>query len=260
MRRRDLARSVVRPFLLALVPLAMVVAGCNVLPGIGDTTGPGQRAADYLRPTPYTSIVVELDFVNGAEPEQAALSLFEQRFEAATGKPVDIVRSGGVPGKGPAHRYTRDELVDLERQHRSQHSGGDRAVLYVLWLDGGFERDSDETKTLGAAYRGSAVAMFKANLRFASRAGPLDLTKPPLVEVEQSVFVHELGHVLGLVNLGTPMVTPHEDPGNRGHSNNRASVMYWAVETSAIGALLGQNPPDDFDANDKADLRRMREG
>jgi hypothetical protein len=102
--------------------------------------------------------------------------------------------------------------------------------------------------------------MFKANLKFASKTGPLDLIKPPLVEVEQSVFVHELGHVLGLVNLGTPMVTPHEDthPDRRGHSNNQGSVMYWAVETSAIGNILGQNPPDDFDNNDRADLRARR--
>jgi hypothetical protein len=251
-----------RALVLALaVAGALVLAGCtNPLTGPGDATGPGQRAADYLRPAPYRSILVELDFVAGADPEQGALALFEQRFEAATGKAVDVVRTGGVPGQGASHRYTLDEIAALEREHRQHFSQGDRAALYVLWLDGGFERDSGETKTLGAAYRGSSVVMFKANLRSAAKASALDLTKPALVEVEQSVFVHELGHVLGLVNLGTPMVSPHEDAQHPGHSSNQGSVMYWAVETNLIGSILGQNPPDDFDANDKADLRAMREG
>lgn len=238
---------------------ALLMSGCTtILNAPGDRTGPGERAGDYLRAQPYARILVELDYVNGAEPEQSALNLFEQRLEAATGKPVDVVRTPGVTGQGANHRYTLEELAALEGTFRGQFSNGDRAVLYVLWVDGGFQRDTDSTKTLGAAYRGSSLAMFKANLRFASRAGPLDLTKPPIVEVEQSVFVHELGHVLGLVNLGTPMVRPHEDAGHKGHSDNQGSVMYWAVETDAIGSILGQTPPDDFDAEDKADLQAMR--
>lgn len=237
----------------------LLVQGCvNPLDPRGDGTGPGQRAGDYLRPSPYETILVELDYVNGAEPEAAAVNLLEQRLEAASGKPVEVVRTPGVPGSGANHRYTTEEIAALEQAHRSQWSAGTRAVLYMVWLDGEFSADTDDRKVLGAAYRGSAVAMFKANLRFASRANALDLTKPPLKEVEEAVAVHEVGHVLGLVNLGTPMVTAREDPQSKGHSNNQQSVMFHAVETSVIGSVLGQNPPDDFDANDKADLRAMR--
>lgn len=243
---------------LPLATALLLVSGCT-LPGLGgDNSAPGQRAGDYLHRAPYASILVELDFMNGADPDGHALALMEQRFEAASGKPVEVVRTGGVAGQGASHRYTVDEILQLERSHRGQSSGGDRAVLYMLYLDGGFERDTAEAKTLGAAYRGSAVAMFKANLRAASKSGNLDLTKPALQDVEGSVLVHEIGHVLGLVNLGTPMVTPHEDPQHPGHSNNQNSVMYWAVETSLIGSLLGQKPPNDFDGNDNADLRAAR--
>lgn len=250
-----------RTLLALLAAAALSVSGCtNPLGPPGDHTGPGQRAGDYLRAQPFTSILVELDYVTGAEPESAAVSLLEQRLESASGKPVEVVRSPGLPGKGSTHRYTIQEVAELERGFRSQFSGGSQAVLYMMWLDGAFSEDTSERKVLGAAYRGSSVAMFKANLHFASRANPLDLTKPPLKEVEEAVAVHEVGHVLGLVNLGTPMQTPREDPGSPGHSTNQASVMYHAVETSLIGSVLGQNPPDDFDTNDKADLRAMRNG
>lgn len=245
---------------LLLVGL-LLLSGCTGLnlPTAGDTTGPGQRAPDYLRPQPYTSILVELDFVDGSEPEASAVSLLRQRFESVTGKPVEVVRTGGVEGKGASHRYTIAEIRDLEEQHRSQHSAGSRAVLYVLYLDGGYVEDTNDAKTLGVTYRGSAIAMFKANLRFASKANALDLGKPTLEAVEKSVLVHELGHALGLVNKGTPMMTPREDRDHPGHSSNKDSVMYWAVETNFIGSILGQNPPTDFDANDRADLRAVRE-
>lgn len=260
MRACALAAAVRTSFALLAASL-LLASGCvNPLNPRGDNAGPGQRAGDYLRPAPYATILVELDFVSGAEPEAAAVSLLEQRLESATGKPVEVVRTPGMQGLGATHRYTRDDLARLEGTHRSQFSAGTRAVLYMMWLDGSFEDDTDERRVLGAAYRGSAVAMFKANLRFASKATPLDLGKPPIKEVEEAVAVHEVGHILGLVNIGTPMVTPHEDPAHPGHSTNPDSVMYYAVETSVIGSILGQNPPDDFDNNDSADLRAMRNG
>lgn len=238
-----------------------LATGCSTILGPrGDASGPGERAADYLRLSPYARILVELDFVQGSGPEDRAAALLERRLEDVTRKPVEVVRAAGVPAQGAEHRSTREEIARLEERFRGQFSGGETAALYVLYLDGGFEADDGERKTLGAAYRGSSIVMFKGNLRFASRAGPLEVTKPPIEEVEEAVLVHEIGHILGLVNLGTPMVANHEDPEHPGHSRSRRSVMFWAVEVSAIGAVLGQTPPDDFDADDRADLQAARRG
>ncbi|HEV8361287.1 MAG TPA: hypothetical protein VGR28_12615 [Candidatus Thermoplasmatota archaeon] len=251
-----------RVLLAVALGLSLVASGCtNPLAPPGDGTTPGARAGDYLRATPYTSILVELDLVTGAEPEGSALSLFQQRLQTETGKSVEIVRTPGLPGQGSGHRYTASELQQLETSHRAQFSQGNRAVIYIMYLDGGFERDTDDQKVLGAAYRGSALAMFKGNMRAYSKQSALDLQKPDIAQLEQSVLVHELGHLLGLVNIGAPMQTNHEDPEHPGHSTNRNSVMYWEVEqVSLVGTVLGQAPPDDFDSNDKADLQAMRRG
>jgi hypothetical protein len=36
--------------------------------------------------------------------------------------------------------------------------------------------------------------------------------------------------------------------------------MYWAVESDLIGQLLDGGIPNDFDAQDRADLARIRQG
>jgi hypothetical protein len=246
---------------------ALAASGCAQLLGQGrDTSGPGERARDYLRAQPYTSVLVELDYVDGSAPEDRAVSLLQSRLNQATGKAIEVVKTGGVAGMGAGHRYTLGEVVDLEGKFRGQSTGGTQAVLYVLYVDGGFERDTNEAKTLAAAYRGSSVVLFKGSIREASCTSnclnlPVGNTKPPIAEVEESVVVHEAGHILGLVNNGIPMQSPHEDTDpdhGRHHSSDQGSVMYWAVETSVVGSILGQTPPDDFDANDKADLQAAR--
>jgi len=248
--------------LAAALALAMLLPGCT-LPGAvqGDRTGPGQRAADYLRSSPYSRILIELDIASGTGPESAALSMLQSRLQEATGKGVDVDRSGSFAGQGSGHKYTLAEVNDLETRQRSQFSGGTTAILYMLWLDGGFEKDTENQKTLGAAYRGSSVVMFQANLQVASNGGSVLHTKPDITAVEESVLVHESGHILGLVGCGTAMVRNHQDTNpDHGtcHSTDQASVMYWAVETDLIGSLLGQNPPNAYDSDDKADLRAAR--
>ncbi|HNO59701.1 MAG TPA: hypothetical protein PKH44_03630, partial [Plasticicumulans sp.] len=58
--------------------------------------------------------------------------------------------------------------------------------------------------------------------------------------VEAAVAVHEAGHTLGLVDLGTPMVNPHEDPAGA-HDVSPSCVMYASITTDRVGVL--NNPP-----------------
>ena len=76
--------------------------------------------------------------------------------------------------------------------------------------------------------------------------------------MERAVVTHEMGHLLGLVDL--VLDDKRGDPAHPGHSTNRGSVMFWAVETSLVGQVLGGPPPVDFDSDDVADLRKIRTG
>ena len=132
----------------------------------------------------------------------------------------------------------------------NQNSTASAIVLYVLYADG------STGNTIGAAYSSSAFAVFKQAIE--SAATPLVTAE----EIEDSVIVHEAGHVLALVNIGYKSPRDHEDPQHEGHSKNSKSVMYWAVDNVGVVGLLGGStkPPTSFDADDLADLRDLRDG
>jgi predicted Zn-dependent protease len=48
--------------------------------------------------------------------------------------------------------------------------------------------------------------------------------------LEQATLVHEMGHALGLVNNGLPMVTPHHDQAHGAHCLRQDCVMYYSNE------------------------------
>ena len=55
------------------------------------------------------------------------------------------------------------------------------------------------------------------------------------------------------------LATGRADPEHPGHSPNRGSVMYHAVESTLLGTVLSGGPPRDFDADDLADLAAIRD-
>jgi predicted Zn-dependent protease len=65
--------------------------------------------------------------------------------------------------------------------------------------------------------------------------------------VEQATIIHEMGHALGLVNNGVPMVTSHQDLAHGAHCSNSKCVMYWSNEGKssmqqfAAQAIANQN-------------------
>jgi hypothetical protein len=127
--------------------------------------------------------------------------------------------------------------------------GGGTAVLRLLFVHGTFGGDES---VLGVAVRGDVAAVFVD--RVAAAGGLLGNGGP----VEASTTTHEVGHLLGLVDLYRD--TGRDDPEHPGHSANPGSVMYWAVESDVIGQLLGANPPNGFDDADLADLAAIRDG
>jgi hypothetical protein len=227
----------------AMRPVPTTAAGDD-----GSQGPPGAFARTMLRPQPAKTIVWERMEQQGAAPNRASVDHATTVLGDVSGKPVTV--SGPITVPGGAKAWTADDLASTADGLSTTPQGNGKAVLHVLFLKGTFEGNTD---VLGIAVRGDVLALFADAV--AGAANPPVVTR---AEVEDAVLMHEQGHELGLVDLARD--TGRADPQHPGHSKNSKSVMYWAVESSFVGQLLGGPPPRDFDSDDLADLRALRGG
>jgi hypothetical protein len=215
-------------------------------PASPDVRGrPGSGAAFFLRPEPATSIVVEISTEAGAEPSSGTVEQVASVLGSVSGKSVRTTGGGAVGGR---EAWTAAELR-AAADAAAVTPQGERAVLRILFVHG---RYADAENVLGVAVRADVAAIF---------SDEVDESASPLVGpgvIETAVTMHEVGHLLGLVDLH--LQTGREDPEHPGHSTNRSSVMYWAVESTLVTDLLAGGPPRDFDDADRNDLAAIRNG
>ena len=230
-------------------PTTTVVPSGPNAPAYVDAGGVGAMARAYLKASPATRLIVEVDYVAGRAPSPAALDHLAQVLRREARKPdgVSVVRSDEI--SPTRSRYSFEDIEALEREHRDHRSSGATATMYLLYLNGEL---ADEEGALGVAYRASAAAIFIDRIRSAAST----LVQPGAIE--RAVVVHEAGHLLALLNIGYQSRSDHEDPQNPHHSRYRDSVMYWAVEDISVASLLSGGPPDDFDRFDRDDLELLR--
>ena len=217
--------------------------------------GLGDDARFFVRGAPFSKVVIEVGSTKSAAPSQAAIS----HLTSVMGNLLD--KSGGVtvvtdaPVDDPSGALSIDQVAAIEDASRTQYSQGDTAVFYYLVVSTNSTDDTSSGSILGEAYRPSAMVVFQKTIDANSGA----LGQPSRDVVESTVVAHEFGHILGLVNTGTPMQTPHEDSAHPKHDANNACLMYWANNSSAgLANLLTGGTVPDYDANCRADLAALK--
>lgn len=245
---------VVRP--PALLALALVLAGCVLQPG--DAARPYHE--EVIGGAPFTDLVVEIDHAPGRAPSPAAQNHLVEQLRAVTSKTrVSVLVQETLPDD--PKEWTAQALVDLERSTRTTEHDAPVAVLHVLYPAGTFQNNSDATGVTITGLGVASVTVFLdriAEFETGVLPDPLPYPNDAIVEIEKATLLHEAGHGMGLVNNGLPMVRPHEDAANPGHSSNPESVMTATVDQlSGIRESLLRDGtlPLTFDADDRADLR-----
>lgn len=198
-------------------------------------------------------LVVEVDFQDQAEPDQEALDHLVDELSSVVDKPGGIRFAGGNSFASDQTVWRSADLRRVAETNRSTASTTSEVSVYVLYVRGQFFRDSGATSAIGVAYNASETALFPEQWR-----GVLGGLTGSQEGVEAAVLVHEIGHLFGLVNLTGVDVQQREDPEHPGHSRNRGSVMFHAIETTAVGQVFDGPPPDRFDAADRDDLDVIR--
>lgn len=241
--------------LLVLLMVAAGLSGCfggeskEVQKGI-----PGGLTLACLSDDKYTSMVVEIDYEAGYMPEQSSTDLLKTRLEQVCDKPQGIEIFLTETNFEHVGQWSSNDVREKGWNEKSNNPQSESTLYWqAIFPSGQYANEG----VLGVAVDASTVAIFGETVDDAE--GPI-FNRPSAEEIENSVLVHEFGHLLGLVNLVYQSPVDHEDDEHKGHSSNEDSVMYWAIESANIGNIITGELPDDFDSDDLNDLAGMLSG
>lgn len=209
----------------------------------------GSSANDILSDTKFKSIVVELVYVEGFEPTQTSINNFVSFLNNRAYKPNGIkVEKRSIPSENK-DIYTIEEIAQIERDNRQFYNIGDELAVWAYFSDGKSDKDIDNTLVLGTAYWNTSFVIYEETIHGLSNS-PLEPSRSML---ESTVINHEFGHIIGLVDLGSPMQNDHLDQEHENHCNVKNCLMYWASETTA--GINNMNSIPQLDSQCIADLK-----
>ena len=225
----------IKRLLFILASFSFVISCTTDNPGDSDNGGIdrsanlkslGTSAADLLSDATYTSMNIEIVYVEGNKPTDEGISHFKDFLQSRVYKPDGIqitLRSVNSSGKAP---FIIDEIVEIEREERTAYNVGDEIAVWIYFADGSNEKDTDEKFVLGSAFRNTSMVIYEKTIRdFANRSGA-----PKKATIEAATLNHEFSHLFGLVDLGTTPVSEHEDPDNEGHCITDKCLMRASIE------------------------------
>ncbi len=206
----------------------------------------GASANELLASSKYTSLKIEVQYMTGFQPDAAALSHLQSTLAGLINKPAGItIVTKEIPASANLALSVND-IITIEKNNRTAFTTGTELAVYVLYTNGNYT----DANVLGIAYKNTSVVLFGKKINDNSGGiGQANRTK-----LVATVAEHELGHLLGLVDLGSVMQTDHKDAAHGSHCSNTNCLMYYASETSDIFGFLITGSIPAFDANCKADL------
>ena len=247
------------------VCLGYALVGCSP-----KDTSVGSAAADFLSADPYSKLQIEYDSVEGRKLDPRARDVVLATLDAMVDKPggtaidtTETLEDGDDPS------WNLESLRAYEAEHRSYHTEGDTIALYVLIVDGHFHSDTASSVRLAMAYGPTSMVVFADTVNTNCNAVVAFETDPAIIEgfcpgMQAASLLHELGHLMGLVNVGTEMVSDHADEEHRGHDSNPGCLMHWSNEQATVADFIYQYVEDGtegvefFDQACQADLEAAR--
>jgi hypothetical protein len=211
--------------LLLLSALFLFLLGCSTDEPAPDDQPLGVSARSFLSDENFTSLVVEVVYVNGFEPSGTSLSAVKSFLQTYLNKPggIELVtRAIPAPELGT---YSVSEITDVENKHRTIFTSGKKLSTFIFIADNKSTSSTSEEWVLGKAYKNTSMVIFEKEIRELAESAEVSSA-----QIQQLTIKHEFGHLFGLVDNGTPAQSDHvyRDPNNpdeKGHCEVQNCLM-----------------------------------
>lgn len=224
----------------------------GALANSGNLLAVGASANDMLSNTSFEKMVIEIAYVSGFRPTAETVANFEAFLRERTFKDAIEFRFQELPSPDET-TLTNTEIRALEDENRTAYNNGSTLAIYIYFTDAPSGSDSRSGVVLGSVYRNTSMVIFGPTIRlFAESSASISIT-----DMETATVNHEFGHLFGLVNLGTPLLSNHEDPANRGHCNVEDCLMQGSL--SLGGCALSMETLEHNAARGMAIVPTLRE-
>jgi hypothetical protein len=231
-------------YLLLLSTLGFTACQKEDVSGKSDYKTLGTAAHNILSASPYSSLNIEIQYMPGYPPDTGSINNLVNFLKKYINKPDGIQVTQQEIGASGKSVLSIDEIVDIEKKNRTVFTQNTTLSVHILIADCNY----DKANILATSYWNTSFCVFgkTVNDDFGSWGNSL-------TQILTTLFEHEFGHLMGLVNQGSPMQKDHLDPDNGAHCINSHCLMYFDVEKSTIGGNIFSIPT--LDANCEADLK-----
>lgn len=201
----------------------------------------GASAKDFLRSTIYKSLKIEIQYMPGSQPGQGAVDLFVNLLNERLNKPAGVFVLLKEINPTLKTMFSLEDILDIESLNRTVYTNGDQMSAYIILIDGSYYSGN----SLAIAYRNTSICIFGEQLKYFSGGMTVDAK----TKVMAMLFMHEFGHLFGLVDLATPMIVDHEDKANPDHCINNSCLMHhtYAANNRLPTGDLSEIPSLDTD-------------
>lgn len=207
----------------------------------------GASANELLSDSRFKSLKIEIQYMTGYGLSASTISHIQGFLSSLINKSSGITVVTREISPSASTTLNINQVADIEKANRTAFSTGSEISVYILVTNGVYS----DNNVIGAAYRNTSMVLF--GKKIADNSGGIG--QPARAKLESTVADHEFGHILGLVDLGSPMQTNHKDAAHGNHCNNSNCLMYYQADThDMLGVLMTSSIPT-FDANCLADLR-----
>jgi predicted Zn-dependent protease len=198
------------------------------------------KPVDFLSSSNYDKLEIEIFHINGYSPQTNSAEHLKNFLNARLNKPGGIsILYTSIPSPGNSS-YSVEQIQLIEKQNRRSFPEKKKLSAFFFFADAPYAGNSGSSQVLGIAYAPTSMAIFQKTI-IENTGG---VGEPSRYVLESTVMEHEFGHILGLVNNGTPLVTSHIDAAHGHHCNNNNCLMYYTAETTDIlSVLVGGNIP-----------------